>query len=576
LIIISEEGALSKGILAWILLILLAFWIDQSIIPSASSTSSIIRVPEDYPTIQEAVNAAKPGDTVLVGSGTYYESIFIDKPISLIGECKENTTVIGLGIGNVIYISSDIVTVSRFTIKGSGSNYISPFDGGDAGVMLDKCTNCTISNLIVTECCLGIFLNLSNGNVIESNICYSNSKDGIYLRLSNNNTIKDNICYLNGGHAGIYLNPSNSYNIIENNTCYSNADHGIKLQESSNYNILKNNNCTDNENAGIFLRTSNGNILDGNICSRNKHNPGIILHISCNNNTLINNICNLNDEGIALQHSCNNNVLINNTCINNRVRGILLWSSNNNTVIRNTLNLNRKDPCGTAGICLDNSSYNEIYYNNVLMNWRGITITGENSTGNEIHQNNIAKNVEWGLLNDAPKEVNATLNWWGSLHGPQVCQFVEETDSEDPEEIQGNVLYRPWLTTPIEGVIGPKLRVSNLSINPAKSKIGETISISINATNVGDLPGTFTIALKVNGAIEEMKNITLSAGESSIVTFELARDNAGTYTVEVDGLTGSFMVEEATPPWELYTAIILIVMVIVVITVIYRWKIMVE
>ena len=567
---------MKRGILTWLLLTLLAFWVDQPIIPSVFSTNSIIRVPEDYPTIQEAVNAAKPGDTVLVSSGTYYESIFIDKPISLIGEDKEKTIIMGLGIGNVIYISSDMVTVSRFTIKGSGSNYISPFDGGDAGVMLDKCTNCTISNLIVTECCLGIFLNLSNSNIIESNICYSNNKDGIYLRLSNNNTIKNNTCYLNGGHAGIYLNPSNSYNIIENNTCYSNADHGIKLQESSNYNVLKNNNCTDNENAGIFLRTSNGNILDSNTCNGNRHNPGIILHTSCNNNTLINNICNLNDEGIALQHSCNNNVLINNTCLNNKVRGILLWSSNNNTIIRNTLNLNGKDPCGTAGICLDNSSYNEIYYNNILMNWRGITITDENSTGNEIHQNNIAKNVEWGLLNDAPKEVNATLNWWGSPYGPQVCQFVEETDSEDPEEIRGNVLYRPWLTAPIGRVIGPTLRVSNLSINPAKSKIGGTISISINATNVSDLPGTFTITLKVNDAVEEMKNVTLSAGESSIVTFELTRGTVGTYTVEVDGLTGSFTVEEAPPSWELYIAIVLIAIAIGVIIVIYRGRRLVE
>lgn len=34
---------------------------------------SIIRVPADYPTIQEAINAASPGNVVLVTSGIYYE-----------------------------------------------------------------------------------------------------------------------------------------------------------------------------------------------------------------------------------------------------------------------------------------------------------------------------------------------------------------------------------------------------------------------------------------------------------------------------------------------------------------------
>jgi len=51
---------LKRGILTWLLLTLLAFWVDQPIIPSVFSTNSIIRVPEDYPTIQEAVDAAKP------------------------------------------------------------------------------------------------------------------------------------------------------------------------------------------------------------------------------------------------------------------------------------------------------------------------------------------------------------------------------------------------------------------------------------------------------------------------------------------------------------------------------------
>jgi hypothetical protein len=38
-------------------------------------SSTIINIPEDYPTIQEGINASVDGDTVLVQPGTYYENI---------------------------------------------------------------------------------------------------------------------------------------------------------------------------------------------------------------------------------------------------------------------------------------------------------------------------------------------------------------------------------------------------------------------------------------------------------------------------------------------------------------------
>jgi len=39
-----------------------------------------------YSTIQAAVNAAGPGDTIVVYSGTYRENVIVDKQLSLVGE----------------------------------------------------------------------------------------------------------------------------------------------------------------------------------------------------------------------------------------------------------------------------------------------------------------------------------------------------------------------------------------------------------------------------------------------------------------------------------------------------------
>jgi len=43
------------------------------------ATATTIYVPYNYPTIQAAVDAANPGDTIIVQDGTYVENVGVNK-----------------------------------------------------------------------------------------------------------------------------------------------------------------------------------------------------------------------------------------------------------------------------------------------------------------------------------------------------------------------------------------------------------------------------------------------------------------------------------------------------------------
>jgi len=100
--------------------------------------------------------------------------------------------------------------------------------------------------------------------------------------------------------------------------------------------------------------------------------------------------------------------------------------------------------------------------------------------------------------------------------------------------------------TDILTVLEPaSFEVSNLSIEPDSVKEGEPVSITVECSNTGGVSGSYDVVLKIDGETEDTTSVTVDAGESTTVTFQVLTSESGTYLVEVHGLTGSIEVRRA-------------------------------
>ncbi len=88
---------------------------------------------------------------------------------------------------------------------------------------------------------------------------------------------------------------------------------------------------------------------------------------------------------------------------------------------------------------------------------------------------------------------------------------------------------------------------SGLTVNPSSVNVGGTVSISVECSNQGSMSGSHTVTLKVDGEVEDEKTVTVAPNESTTISFDAPTSEKGTYSVEIEGLTGSYVVKGGIP-----------------------------
>ncbi|MEE8601540.1 right-handed parallel beta-helix repeat-containing protein [Euzebya tangerina] len=83
-------------------------------------TGDTVRVPEEFPTIQSGVDAALPGDLVLVGPGIYREAVSVTTPGLTIRGTDRNTVILDgeLTRENGFVVTADGVAIENMTARG--------------------------------------------------------------------------------------------------------------------------------------------------------------------------------------------------------------------------------------------------------------------------------------------------------------------------------------------------------------------------------------------------------------------------------------------------------------------------
>ncbi len=354
----------------------------------------------DYTHIRWAISNASEGDTVYVEAGTYYENIYIDKRIKLIGEGENKTILEGNWMNGIVMIMVNDVHISGFTIIETKTN-----PDYSRGIGLWEANGCWIENNVFTVSQSGIDLDESSNNTIFNNIFVNNNNHGISSNGAYNNTIFDNIFLNNTRGMSMYESDNN----IVNDNLFNNNNFGILTSTSKNNNISNNSFMSDGSDIwrnDIWISGGQNNTISKNICQTRK-GYGINLEVTTHNivtgNEMMKNGIYLKGSSIEewTTHSIDKLNTVNGKPViymKNSVGGIVpngagqIILANCSSVIVDNQNLSN----GLYGLQVGYSSNNTIRNNTVLNNYlSGIYIY--ESDGNIISNNTCSSNGENGI-----------------------------------------------------------------------------------------------------------------------------------------------------------------------------------
>lgn len=257
------------------------------------------RVPQGFATIQAAVNAASPGDTIVVSSGIYRENIVIDKALNLMGLDGAVSTIIqdpaptsSWGSPGAIVVSINGLGPGRFTgftIKGN-------YDVNGAGILVAS-DGWVIERCIIQNHHFGVNSYAASTDILDNvfrennplaigaggysrvfrNVVFGDNSGGTdheYGLFARGHTVASNNVFANCIEA-VNCGGSEDSVAIRNNVItaigdvYDHPQIGIRISHNGDPAIIENNIIAFCSYSGIFVSSSSSSIPNGYLIAYN-------------------------------------------------------------------------------------------------------------------------------------------------------------------------------------------------------------------------------------------------------------------------------------------------------------------
>lgn len=443
-------------------------------------------------TISAAVTSASNGDIIMVDAGTYFESLTLNKRLTITGASSTLTVI----------TNSTACATNGLTVNTSGTS---------------------LSNLLVTNFVVGI--SVQTANVTLNNVSSSsNCNTGLTIGLGANNIQVLNCKFNNNTLNGIRSGTNHhARKVLINNTEINGNEFGIAVFSTSNsaqkpniYDSVTITNCnlSNNSRRGMYFEKLSNALIEGNIInnsgtlSTDSTNAGVDINLRQGNYSNIifrnNSVTNCGSKGVAVNP--------NRTCamiVKGRDDGSNGGTLNNVLITRNFItgpqNGLRVGEIGTVNAYPTNITVTENFLGNGFANKALINYTSNSIT-------------------------SATCNWFGTTNTSAIAALVNGSFTTTPFLVNG---------TDNSGATGFQPTSATLNVNAGPDKttyFGYTLAYQTATltANVSGGSGSYSYSWSPGGATTQ--SITVSPTDTTTYTVNVT-DNNGCVTSNSDTVT---------------------------------------